>query len=92
MGGRTSLTLAEGMTGHDGGRVLNVKNRSKTITAESRCPTTVANGTILAQGGRFGGWSLYVKDGVPAYDYNFLGLQRPHRRPRKPLAAGQVDD
>ena len=33
-------------------------------------------GTILAQGGRFGGWSLYVKDGVPAYDYNFLGLQQ----------------
>jgi hypothetical protein len=27
-------------------------------------------------GGRFGGWSLYVKDGVPAYDYNFLGLER----------------
>jgi arylsulfatase len=35
-----------------------------------------ANGTIIAQGGRFGGWALYVKDGVPAYDYNFLALQR----------------
>ena len=28
------------------------------------------------QGGRFGGWALYVKDGKPAYDYNFLGMQR----------------
>jgi arylsulfatase len=28
------------------------------------------------QGGRFGGWGLYVNNGVPAYDYNFLGLQR----------------
>ncbi len=31
---------------------------------------------ILAQGGRFGGWSLYVKDGRPAYTYNFVGLQQ----------------
>ena len=31
---------------------------------------------VLAQGGRFGGWSLYFKDGKPAYAYNFLGLQR----------------
>jgi arylsulfatase len=31
---------------------------------------------VIAQGGRFGGWALYVKDGVPAYDYNFLGMQR----------------
>lgn len=34
------------------------------------------NGAILVQGGRFGGWALYVKDGIPAYDYNFLGLKR----------------
>jgi hypothetical protein len=31
---------------------------------------------ILSQGGRFGGWSLYMKDGKPAYIYNFLGLSR----------------
>jgi arylsulfatase len=37
---------------------------------------TTANGTVIAQGGRFGGWSLYVKDGKPAYDYNFLGMER----------------
>ena len=46
-------------------------NRSKTITAEIELPLAGANGTIIAQGGRFGGWSLYVKDGVPAYGYNF---------------------
>ena len=54
----------------------NVKNRSKALTAEIEVPAGGGNGTIIAQGGRFGGWSLYVKDGVPAYDYNFLGLQR----------------
>ena len=31
---------------------------------------------IIAQGGSFGGWSLYAKDGRPAYCYNLLGLQR----------------
>ena len=76
MAGRTSLTLAEGMTGMSENVFLNIKNRSKTITAEIEVPQGGANGAILVQGGRFGGWALYVKDGVPAYDYNFLGLQR----------------
>jgi arylsulfatase len=76
LGGRNSLTLAEGMAGMMEGVFINVKNRSKTITAEIEVPEAGANGTLIAQGGRFGGWSLYVKDGVPAYDYNFLGLKR----------------
>jgi arylsulfatase len=90
MGKRTSLTLAEGMTGMMESVFINVKNRSKTITAEIEVPTGQANGTILAQGGRFGGWSLYVKDGVPAYDYNFLGLQRTSVVANKPLAPGKA--
>ncbi len=76
MAGRSSLTLAEGMTGMMENVFINVKNRSKAITAEVEVPEGGANGTIIAQGGRFGGWSLYMKDGVPGYDYNFLGLQR----------------
>lgn len=77
MADRTSLTLAEGMTGMTENVFLNVKNKSKTITAEIEVlDSQDANGIIIAQGGRFGGWALYVKDGVPAYDYNFLGLER----------------
>jgi hypothetical protein len=77
MAGRTSITLAEGMTGMTENVFLNIKNKSKTITAEIEVPEgKTANGIIIAQGGRFGGWALYVKDGAPAYDYNFLGLQR----------------
>ena len=76
MAGRKAMTLAEGMTGMMEGVFPNVKNRSKTITAEIEVPASGGNGTLIAQGGRFGGWSLYVKDGVPAYAYNFLGLQR----------------
>jgi arylsulfatase len=76
MAGRTSLTLAEGMTGMSENVFINIKNKSNTITAEVEVPEDGGNGAILVQGGRFGGWALYVKDGVPAYDYNFLGLQR----------------
>jgi arylsulfatase len=76
MAGRTSLTLAQGMTGMTENVFLNIKNRSKTITAEVEVPESGANGAIIVQGGRFGGWALYVKEGIPAYDYNFLGLQR----------------
>jgi arylsulfatase len=90
MGSRTSMTLAEGMSGMMESVFLNVKNRSKTITAEIEVPQGGAKGTILAQGGRFGGWSLYVKDGVPAYDYNFLGLKQTSIAASKPLAPGKA--
>jgi arylsulfatase len=89
MAGRSSLTLAEGMTGMLEGVFINVKNRSKTITAEIEAPPAGANGTVIAQGGRFGGWSLYVKDGVPAYDYNLLGLQRYTVASAKKLPPGK---
>jgi arylsulfatase len=75
MAGRTSLTLAQGMTGMTENVFLNIKNKSKTITAEIDVQEgSTAHGIIIAQGGRFGGWALYCKNGVPAYDYNFLGL------------------
>jgi arylsulfatase len=75
MGGRTSLTLAQGMTGMSENVFLNIKNKSKTITAEVEVPEGGGQGTIIAQGGRFGGWTLYMNDGKPGYHYNFLGLQ-----------------
>jgi arylsulfatase len=90
MAGRTTMTLAEGMTGMMENVFINVKNRSKTITAEIEAPASGGNGTVIAQGGRFGGWSLYVEDGVPAYDYNFLGLQQTSIVASKPLAPGKA--
>jgi arylsulfatase len=88
MAGRTSLTLSEGMIGISENVFINVKNRSHTITAEVEIPKGGANGAILAQGGRFGGWSLYLKDGKPAYTFNWLGLQRYTIAAKQALAAG----
>ncbi len=90
MAGRTSLTLAEGMSGMTENVFINIKNKSKTITAEIEVPAgTVAHGTLLVQGGRFGGWSLYLKDGVPAYLYNFLGLEQTAITASEPLPSGK---
>ncbi|HJQ97605.1 MAG TPA: arylsulfatase [Candidatus Polarisedimenticolaceae bacterium] len=76
MGGRTSLSLYDGMKGMSENAFINIKNRSHTITADVRVPQDGGHGTILCQGGRFGGWSLYVNGGKPAYTYNYLGLER----------------
>jgi hypothetical protein len=45
---------------------------------------------ILCQAGRFGGWSLYFKDGKPAYTYNFLGLQRETVAAAEAIPAGKA--
>ena len=76
MGDRASLTLHAGMKGMSENVFINIKNRSLTITADVDIPQAGANGVIIAQGGRFGGWSLYMKGSKPVYVYNFLGIQR----------------
>ena len=76
LAGRTSLTVYDGMTGISENAFINTKNRSHAVTAEVEIPKGGASGVILAQAGRFGGWSLYLKDGRPTYTYNFLGLKR----------------
>ena len=76
LGDRKSLTLYEGMEGMMENTFINIKNKSFSITAELNIPKGGANGVILAQGGRFGGWSFYMKNGKPEFTYNFLGLER----------------
>jgi arylsulfatase len=76
MAGRTSLTLYPGMDGMLENTFINVKNASLSITADIDVPEGGADGVIIAQGGRFGGWSLYMDEGRPIYTYNWLGLER----------------
>ena len=60
--------------------VLIMKNKSFSITAEIEVPSQGAEGVILAQGGAFGGMSLYTKAGKAKFAYNFLALQLSLRR------------
>jgi arylsulfatase len=90
LGNRTTLILYEGMQGMLENTFMNVKNRSSKITAELDIPPSGAKGAILSQGGRFGGWSLFMKDGKPAYTYNFLGLDRYTVAAPEALSSGPV--
>jgi arylsulfatase len=54
--------------------VVNIKNKSFSITAEVVVPDRGAEGVIIAQGGKFGGWSLYTKGGKAKFVYNVLGI------------------
>jgi arylsulfatase len=58
--------------------LLNVKNKSHSVTAEIEVPEDGAVGVIVAQGGAFAGWSLYLKQGRPTYCHNLFGLQQFH--------------
>ncbi|MDI9916504.1 arylsulfatase [Rhodococcus sp. IEGM 1379] len=55
--------------------VLGIKNRSFSVTAAVDIPEGItAQGVVIAQGGRFGGWGLYVKEGRAKFVYNLLGM------------------
>ncbi len=75
MGERTSLTVYPGMHMTENA-FINVKNRSHSITAEVEIPDGGADGVIMAQGGRFAGWSLYMKNGRISYVHNWVGKDR----------------
>ena len=70
--------------------VVNIKNKSHAITAEVVVPDGGAQGVIVAQGGAFGGWSLYASDGGrPVYCYNLFGLQQFKVQGDQPIPAGE---
>jgi arylsulfatase A-like enzyme len=68
--------------------VLNLKNKSHSVTAEIVVPKTAAEGVIIAQGGNIGGWSLYAKGGKLKYCYNLLGIQQFYVESAAVLPAG----
>jgi arylsulfatase A-like enzyme len=70
--------------------VLNIKNKSHSVTAEIVVPATGAvEGVIVAQGGNIGGWSIYAKGGKLKYCYNLLGIHYFYVESKDPLPAGQ---
>jgi arylsulfatase len=87
MGTRTALTLYDGMDVTEGAGI-NTKNKSYSITADIDLIDASANGVIISQGGRFGGWTLYMKDGIAHHQYNYLGLDRSNVSATKALTAG----
>jgi len=69
--------------------VVNWRNRSWSLTALLDIPDGGANGVLLNLGGHQGGWSLYLKDGRPAFAYNLFGIETTHVRAEQPVPAGE---
>ncbi|MGO9846723.1 MAG: sulfatase-like hydrolase/transferase, partial [Methylocella sp.] len=90
MWGRTSVTLYPGMSAMLENATLDIKNRSHTITAEIEVPQGGGEGVIIAQGGRFGGWTLYMKGGKLKYCYNWVDRDRYTVESKNPLPAGKA--
>ena len=72
--GKTKLVLSEGSKGIPENAFINVKNTSLSITADVEVQDS-SSGVLLCQGGDFGGWSLYMKNGRPHYTYNWVGIE-----------------
>jgi arylsulfatase A-like enzyme len=84
----TSQTLYSGMGRLSENSVLNIKNKSFAITAEVDVRDGGAEGVIIAQGGRFGGWSLYANGGKAKFLYNVLGINSFGIEATKPIPPG----
>ena len=89
LNGRTKMTLLPGMTRLNENTVPNVKNVSFTVTAKLTLDDKPTQGAVIAQGGSFGGWCLYFKDGVPAYAHNYVGMETFTVRAKEKVGRGK---
>ncbi len=89
MAGRTVMTLYPGMERLNENTVPNIKNTSFTVTSYVTLDEEPAQGAVIAQGGSFGGWCLYFKDGVPAYAHNWVGLETYTVRANEAVGEGK---
>jgi arylsulfatase A-like enzyme len=83
-----SQLLFAGMGRLSENSVVSMKNKSFSVTANVSVPEGGASGTIIAQGGRFGGWVLYAKDGTAKFVYNVLGIHEFPTIASEPIPVG----
>lgn len=88
MEGRNKMVLHEGMVALGTDIFIDLRNKSYKITAKIDVPAA-ANGSLICQGGRFGGLSLLMREGRPAFAYNFLGLESTVIQADKVIPAGK---
>ncbi|MGK6310764.1 sulfatase-like hydrolase/transferase [Variovorax sp. DT-64] len=85
-----SQMLFSGMGRLSENSVVNIKNKSFSVTADLEVAAGGAEGVIIAQGGRFGGWSLYARGGKAKFVYNVLGIKAFDIEATKPIPAGKT--
>jgi hypothetical protein len=83
-----SQLLFPGMKRLSENSVVSIKNKSFSVTAHVTTPDK-AEGVVIAQGGHFGGWALYAKDGAARFVYNLLGMTEFVTVATRPIPAGE---
>jgi arylsulfatase A-like enzyme len=89
--GRTHFTYYPGMIRIPEGSAPDIKNKSFRIAAEVEVPEGGANGVLVTQGGRFGGWGLLVLEKKPMFAYAFTnqdGDKYPEQKKYKTRIVG----
>jgi arylsulfatase A-like enzyme len=84
----TSQLFFPGMGRLSENSVVSIKNKSFSVTADVEVSEGDANGVIIAQGGRFGGWALYANDGYAKFVYNVLGIRQFSVEAESPIPIG----
>jgi arylsulfatase len=99
--GRNIFTYSGELSGLPESDAPSILNRSYTITAEVDIPGSAGStvgradtqgsseGMIVTEGGRFGGYGLYLLKGKPVFLYNFLDLERFRWEGKDALAPGK---
>jgi len=89
--GRTLFTYTGENAGITKGNAPNILNKSFTITADINVPAGGGDGMIVTDGGRFGGYGLYLLKGMPVFTYNLVMLAKYRWAPPagQPLTEGK---
>jgi arylsulfatase A-like enzyme len=87
--GRTEFTYDHEVSGLPVGNAPNILTKSFSITAAVEVPAGGGEGVLVTEGGRFGGYGLYLLKGKPVFTYNFLALERFRWEGADALAAGK---
>jgi arylsulfatase A-like enzyme len=87
--GRTLFTYPGQMAGLPPSDAPSILNKSYSITAEVEVPEGGAEGMLVTEGGRFGGYGLYLLKGKPVFTYNLLDLKRYRWEGQQALTPGK---
>ncbi|WP_409995166.1 arylsulfatase [Rhizobium leguminosarum] len=74
--GKTTFTYSGEISGLPSGNAPDIVNKSYSVTAEVDVPQGGSDGMLVTQGGRFGGYGLYLLKDKPVFLYNLLGLEK----------------
>jgi len=87
--GRTEFTYSGETSGLDPAAAPNITARSYRITADVDVPADGGDGMIVTEGGRMGGYGLYLLKGKPVFVYNFFDLERTRWDGQQALTSGK---